>query len=272
MNVSQPAIHLNDVRVLRGERWIIDGVTLTIPVGACAALLGPNGCGKSTLMRIASGYLWASRGTTHVLGETLGEVDVPTLRRSIRLVQSTGDGEPAPEATAVEVVLTGYFGTAWLFDPVTAVMRNAATMELTRVGLAHVADHAFATLSMGEKMRCLIARALVVRPRLLLLDEPTAGLDLVGREQVLATIASLHERDKELTIVLTTHHLEELPTTTSQVVLMSQGLIVADGPPEEVLVEGKLSKAYGVAVSVVRSQGRYFATAKLQVGQADLAR
>lgn len=271
MNLSQPAISLNDVRVLRGDRWIIDGVSVEIPVGACAALLGPNGCGKSTLMRIASGYLWASRGSVHVLGETLGDVDVAMLRRSIRLVQTTGDAEPAPEATATEVVLTGYFGTAWLFDKVTDAMRVAAIAELRRVGLNHVADHEYGTLSMGEKMRCLIARALVVCPRLLLLDEPTAGLDLVGREQVLATIASLHERDKELTIVLTTHHLEELPTTTSQVVLMSNGKIVADGSPGVVLVEGTLSKAYGVAVSVTRVEGRYFATAKLDVNDTDLA-
>ena len=262
MDVSQPAIELRNVGVLRGDRWIVADVSIDVPAGACAALLGHNGCGKSTLMRVCSGYLWASRGTVRVLGETLGETDVAELRQDIRLVQAQpgGDAEPLSEATAIDIVLTGFFGTAGLYAPVDDAMRQAAITELDRVGLRHLRDHAFGTLSAGERMRCLIARAVVVRPRLLLLDEPTAGLDLVGREQVLRTIARLHDEDPRLTIVLTTHHLEELPTSTSHVLLMANGRRAAFGSPEEVLQDQVLSAAYNCRVAVTRTAGRYFAT------------
>lgn len=263
MTPSQPAIDLRNVGVLRGGRWIVEDLSVAIPTGACAALLGPNGCGKSTLMRVVSGYLWASRGQVRVLGETLGEVDVAELRQDIRLVQATGDAEPEPTATSLDIVLTGFFGTVGLYNTVDATQRRVATVELERVGLAHVADHSFATLSAGERMRCLIARALVVRPRLLLLDEPTAGLDLVGREQVLRTIAELHEQDAGLTILLTTHHLEELPISTTHVLLMTAGRQHAFGSAAEVLSDDVLSAAYGCGITVLRAGGRYFATAQL---------
>ncbi|HEV7299169.1 MAG TPA: ATP-binding cassette domain-containing protein [Tepidisphaeraceae bacterium] len=262
MTVSQPAIELQHVGVLRGDRWIVSDVSVDVPTGACTALLGHNGCGKSTLMRVISGYLWATRGTVRVLGERLGAVDVAELRQDIRLVQAQpgGDAEPLAEATAVEIVLTGFFGTTGLYAAVDDAMRCRAVTELERVGLGHLGDHAFGTLSAGERMRCLIARALVVRPRLLLLDEPTAGLDFVGREQVLRTIARLHEDDVNLTIILTTHHLEELPASTSHVLLMANGKRVAFGSPAEVLRSESLSDAYNSNVIVTRAAGRYFAT------------
>lgn len=249
--------------VLRGDRWIVDGLSVAIPTGACCALLGHNGCGKSTVMGLLSGYLWASRGQVRVLGQALGEVDVAELRQDIRLVQSTGVAQPEPEATARDVVLTGFFGTAGLYGSVDDAMRSTAAAELGRVGLTELAGHAFGTLSAGESMRCLIARALVMRPRLLLLDEPTAGLDLVGREQVLVTIAQLHERDPRLTILLTTHHLEELPVSTSHVLLMTGGRRHAFGPTAQVLRSEVLSAAYGCAVNVTERAGRFFATVTL---------
>jgi iron complex transport system ATP-binding protein len=262
MNSSQPAVELAQVGVLRGDRWILRNVSAAIPTGACAAVLGPNGCGKRTLMRVVTGYVWPTQGSVGVLGETLGETDVAELRRDIRLVQANGIVDPDPAAITSDVVLTGFFGTAGLYDRVTPTMRQAALDELNRVGLSHVADHIFGTLSAGERMRCLIARALVVRPRLLLLDEPTAGLDLVGREQVLETIAMLHREDGSLTILLTTHHLEELPISTSHVLLMSNGQIVTAGPPAKVLTDELLTQAYGCAIRVTQNEGRYFAVAK----------
>jgi iron complex transport system ATP-binding protein len=266
MNVSQPAIELDDVGLLRDDRWILGNVSVAIPTGSCTALLGHNGCGKSTLMRVISGYLWATRGTVRVLGERFGEVDVAGLRRDIRLVQASGIAEPPAEVSTTDVVLTGFFGTAALYDATTPTMRDAVARELERVGLTHVATHTYGTLSAGERMRCQIARALVVRPRLLLLDEPTGGLDLVGREHVLATLADLHEADDRLTIVLSTHHLEELPVTTSHVLLLANGRRVAFGTPVEVLSDETLSRAYGCNVNVTRADGRYFATANVRSG------
>lgn len=260
MNASQLAIELDGVGVLRDRRWILAGVSASVPTGACAALLGPNGCGKSTLMRMIGGYLWPTRGTVNVLGERFGSVDVAELRRDIRLVQATGASGPPEEMSAHDVVLTGFFGTAGLFDETTPDMHRAAALELNRVGLALLAMNAFGTLSAGERMRCQIARALVVRPKLLLLDEPTAGLDFVGRERVLGTLAGLHETQRDLTIVLTTHHLEELPVSTSHVVLLSDGRRVAEGRPTDVLTAKTLSDAYGCGVKVTQADGRFFAT------------
>jgi iron complex transport system ATP-binding protein len=259
---SQPAVDLAQVGVLRADRWILRDITASIPTGACAAILGPNGCGKSTLMRVITGYVWPTQGSVRVLGETLGETDVAQLRRDIRLVQANGIVDPDPAAIAQDIVLTGFFGTAGLYDAVTPVMRQAALNELQRMGLASVAGHAFGTLSAGERMRCLIARALVVRPRLLLLDEPAAGLDLVGREQVLEAITTLNRDDQSLTILLTTHHLEELPVSTSQVLLMSNGQTIATGPPAKVLTDELLTRAYNWPIHVTKNEGRYFAIAQ----------
>ncbi len=264
MNLSQPAIELQDVGVLRDDRWILGDISTSIPVGACAALLGPNGCGKSTLMRVISGYLWATRGVVRVLGETFGQTDIAELRKDIRLVQATGDAEPEPEMSTTDVVLSGFFGTSGLFARTTHAMHETAASEIERVGLSHVATHAYGTLSAGERMRCQIARALVVQPKLLLLDEPTAGLDLVGREHVLGTITSLNETDRSLTIVLTTHHLEELPASTSHVLLLSNGKTIAYGKTSDVLTPACLSQAYGYDVNVTQVDGRFFATAQVR--------
>jgi iron complex transport system ATP-binding protein len=202
-----PAIRLSGVGFRREGRWILDDIHWTVPAGACAAILGPNGSGKSTLTRIIAGHLWPTVGEVQVLGENFGEVDLHALRRDLRLVQSSSPVEMDPDLTAVEVVLSGFFGTVGLYDLVSREMHERAADVLDRVGMHAVADHRFTTLSNGERMRCLIARALVVQPRLLLLDEPTAGLDLLAREQVLATVQALFE-DKEAppTVVLITHH------------------------------------------------------------------
>src|SRR5215213_8785319 len=183
-----PAIDLRHAGVLRDGRWILRDASWVVPAGACAAVLGPNGSGKSTLTRILAGHLWPSAGTVTVLGETFGEVNLVDLRKNIRLVQAAGPYDVDPALTTREVVLTGYFSTIGLYDATTPEMEGEADRLLDLVGLRAVGDHPYSTLSSGERVRSLIARALVLRPRLLLLDEPTAGLDLLAREQVLATV------------------------------------------------------------------------------------
>ena len=207
------------------DRWILRDITWEVPAGACAAILGPNGSGKSTLTKVIAGHLWPSAGDVRVLGEHFGEVDLHALRRGLRLVSSTSPVELDPDLTAHEVAMTGFFGTLGLYDEVDAPMRDAAAEILDRVGLHPVADHRYSTLSSGERMRCLIARALVIRPRLLMLDEPTMGLDFLAREQVLAAVQSLStaDADERPTVLMITHHLEELPPLVSHVLLLSEG-------------------------------------------------
>ena len=259
------AIKLAGVGVRRGETWILSGLDWSVPAGACAAILGPNGSGKSTLARILACHLWPTEGEASVLGSRMGEANLLDVRRSIRLVQSAGPYDVDPELTAHQVVLTGFFGTIGLYDAVTDEMNREASRLLAQVGLTHVASHPYATLSSGERVRSLIARALAVRPGLLLLDEPTAGLDLLAREQVLATVQRMFERrdgtggeSPPPTTVFITHHVEELPPATSHVLLLSRGRAAAAGSPAEVLRGDVLSRAYDFDVQVRQSNGRYY--------------
>ena len=252
----ESSIELKGVSLRRGDMWILRDVFWSVPSGACAAILGPNGSGKSTLTRILAGHLWPTGGDVRVAGGVFGETSLPELRRHIRLVQSAGPYDVDPQLTAVEAVLTGFFGSIGLYEAVTDTMRVRAESLLASVGLSHVASHTYATLSSGERVRTLIARALVEWPRLLLLDEPTAGLDLLAREQVLATVQRLiTTRDpKPPTVLMITHHVEELPPATSHVLLLSKGQVAASGTPAEVLRAEVLSPVYGCPLEV-RWQG-----------------
>lgn len=259
MMESPEAIQLQGIGFRRENHWILREINWSVPNGSCAAILGPNGSGKSTLTRIIAGHLWPTVGQARVLGQAFGEIDLHALRRDLRLVQSTSPVEMDPDLTARDLVLSGFFGTLGLYDQTTPEMCDAAIDVLDRVGLHQVADHRYTTLSSGERMRCLIARALVVRPRLLLLDEPTAGLDLLAREQVLATIQALFENGQSPpTVVFITHHLEELPPATTNVLLLSDGRAAAQGPPRDVLRQEVLSTVYGCPMRVTHEAGRYY--------------
>ena len=260
MSTDQPAaIHLTNVGLRRGDTWILRAINWTVPQGACAAILGPNGSGKSTLTRILACHYWPTEGASSVLGANFGDANLLDLRRSIRLVQPTGPYDIDSELTAREVVLTGFFGTLGLYDPTDSAMEAEADRLLQQVGLPHVKDHVYATLSSGEKVRNLIARALVREPRLLLLDEPTSGLDLLAREQVLATVQALFETQQSPpTVVFITHHVEELPPATSQVLLLDQGRTAAIGTPAQVLQNDILSRVYRCPVEVRVEGGRHY--------------
>ena len=253
-----PAIELNDVHLSRGDTHILRGINWRVPQGVCAAILGPNGSGKSTLTRILACHMWPTRGSVSVLGGRFGETNLLEARKVIRLVQAAGPYDVVPELTTREVALTGFFSSIGLYDPVTEDMQAEADRLLNLVGLSHVATHAYATLSSGEKVRALMARALVVKPKLLLLDEPTSGLDLLAREQVLATVQMMFQGQEDPpTVVLITHHVEELPPATSQVLLLDTGTVAADGKPAEVLQADVLSRVYRCPLDVRFGNGRY---------------
>lgn len=256
---QQLAIDLRGIGLRRGDRWILKDIDWQVRTGTCAAVLGPNGSGKSTLTRILACHLWPTQGECAVLGQRFGEAELAEIRKSVRLLQPAGPYDVDPELTALEVVLTGFLGTIGLYHEVNEEMRWAAQEALRQVGLSALHDHAYSTLSSGERVRSLIARGLVVRPGLLLLDEPTAGLDLLAREQILGTVQALFEGPGERpTVVMITHHLEELPPATAQVLVLSEGRAAAVGRPEEVLTSSVLSKVYRCPVEVRRSNGRFY--------------
>jgi iron complex transport system ATP-binding protein len=230
-----------------GERW---------------ALLGQNGAGKTTLLTLAAAVEFPSRGTVEILGCTMGRTDVGRLRESIGFVDARLSGRFAPLLSVREVVRTGATGTVGYFEErLTALDLDRVEALLTTFGLGALGERRFGDCSHGERKRALIARALVARPRLLLLDEPGAGLDLPGRETLLTALDRLAWDEPALALVVTTHHVEELPTSTTHALLLREGRIVASGPAAEVLAAGPLSACFGVALAVRRQDGRWSATA-----------
>ena len=253
------AIDVRNVGVIRSNRWILKNITWQVPAKSCAAILGPNGSGKSTLARILSAYLWPSEGDVRVLGEHFGDCDMPALRSQIKMVQPAGPYDVDASLTASEVVLTGFFNSIGLYHTPTPAMQTEAHRLLRQVGLHEHTSQLYETLSSGERVRALIARALVQKPKLLILDEPTAGLDLLAREQILATIQSLFDQPHDPpTTILITHHIEELPPATSSLLLLSEGKIAAVGRPDQVLTPSILSKLYNCPVQVRQSAGRFY--------------
>jgi iron complex transport system ATP-binding protein len=255
---QQPAVEMRGVGVMRDGRWILRNIDWTVAAGSLSAILGANGSGKSTLARIAACHLWPTAGQCSVLGGRFGQANLPELRRRIRLVQSAGPYDVDPTLTARQVVLTGYFGSIGLYQAADHAMTRHAESLLRQVGLAAVVDHPYSSLSSGERMRSLIARAIVTQPELLILDEPTSGLDVLARERVLATIQLLLESPAAPTIILITHHIEELPPTTSQVLLLADGQPAAVGVMNAVLRPDILSRTFGFPVEVRSSGGRYY--------------
>jgi iron complex transport system ATP-binding protein len=258
---SPLVLRASGVDLVRGGRVLLNQVSVTIEAGEHWALLGPNGAGKSTLLQIMATYAHPTRGELDILGARLGRVNVFTLRPQIGHVSAHHRVEPS--RTAREVVLTGVTGT---IEPVPGQppgsgdrVRAEALIELT--GLASRADTPWRVLSQGERARVLIARALLSRPRLLLLDEPAAGLDVAGREQLLASLDELREQEPALATVLVTHHLEELPASTTHALLLRGGATLAAGPADEVLTTELVSDCFGYPIAIARHAGRWAALA-----------
>ncbi|GAC1365709.1 MAG: ATP-binding cassette domain-containing protein [Actinomycetota bacterium] len=247
------------VRVWTPERVVLlDDISWTVSEGEHWALLGPNGAGKSTLLRIAAGVRHPSSGSVDVLGRRLGRVDIRTLWPLIGFVDATH--RTPSEVSVQHAVLTGASGTIWplmeRYGP--AEYRRAGSL-LELMGAGQLAHREFGTCSDGERARVLIARSLMPAPRLLLLDEPTAGLDMAGREDLLAALAQLSAAEPALASVVVSHHLEDLPVTTSHAMLLASARSVAVGGVQEVLVDGTVSGCFGVLVHISRTAGRWAA-------------
>jgi iron complex transport system ATP-binding protein len=266
--VTTPAFSLDAVSLWRWDarlgrrRPILDAVSWSAGAGERWALLGPNGAGKTTLLTLLGAVEFPSTGITEVLGARLGRTDVFRLRERIGFVDARLGSRFAPALSVEQVVLTGATGTIGLFEErVTDTDRERADSLVTTFGVRAVLSQRYADCSHGERTRTLVARALVSRPKLLLLDEPGAGLDLEGRETLLAALSRLAVEEPELATVLTTHHLEELPTETTHALLLRDGRVVSAGPVVPTLSAEALSVCFGLRVDVVRSNGRWHAVA-----------
>ncbi len=256
------AIALEDAEVrVAGTGTILGPVTMHVRTGERWVLLGPNGSGKTTLLSVAGAWRQPSSGRARVLGAALGRSDVRAIRARIGHVGHTVNERLRTGLRVRDVVLTGRSSTleTWFqaYGPEDIAEADA---RLAQAGCQELADRPLSTCSQGERARVLLARALFGHRSLLLFDEPAAGLDLVAREQVVAAMDATAGEDGS-TSVLATHHLEEIPTSTTHAALLRSGRIVSQGNVEDVLSGGSLSETFGIAVEVERRGGRWSAFA-----------
>jgi iron complex transport system ATP-binding protein len=265
------ALAFTSVSLWTPQRFdILQDIDWVVRPGERWALIGPNGSGKSTLLSLAGAVRHPSRGQVSVLGHVLGRVDMPALRRDIGYVDA--GGTVIDWLTAEDVVLTGIGATLrplwWTYSDEDRVR---AREMLALLGCADLADREIGTCSQGERGRVRIARALVAQPRLLLLDEPAVGLDLAAREALIAALDRLSGEQPELTSVLVTHHLEEIPPSTTHALLLREGQIVAAGAIGEALTSDTLSACFGLPVECRHDGERWSARAPADWRRSALA-
>jgi iron complex transport system ATP-binding protein len=253
-------VRMDSVGVRRGASTLLDQVDWQVELDEKWVVLGPNGAGKTTLLRLAATELYPTCGLVHVLGQRLGRTDVFELRPRIGFSSSSlASRIPSDEVVADLVISAGYAVLGRWRERYEDVDRTRAAGLLTALGVDGMAGRRFGTLSEGERKRVLIARALMTDPELLLLDEPAAGLDLGGREDLLARLSTMANDPDAPATVLVTHHVEEIPPGFTHAMLMREGAVVAQGLLEAVLSEDNLSKAFGVDLALQRVGERYFA-------------
>ncbi len=257
-------VALDGVTLFAGDATALDRVHWRVGDGERWVVLGPNGAGKSSLARLTAAYDLPSRGTVQVLGERFGRVDLRDLRRRIGYAGAPLARLLRPELTALEAVVTGPRAVATTYRQSFTPddwARARSLLDAWGAG-GGLAGRRVADLSEGERQRVLLARALWDGPELLVLDEPTAGLDMGGRERLVAQLAALQPGGPLRAVVLVTHHLEEIPPGFDHALLLAAGRVVAAGPVEAVLQPATLSRCFGLPLTVTRQDGRWTAWAR----------
>jgi iron complex transport system ATP-binding protein len=261
----KPVLEVSGLCVRRGESSLLQDVHWHIHPGEHWVLLGANGSGKTSLLKALTGYLSPSAGEYSVLGQRYGASDWRELRLKIGVVTSAFTASIPPAETALETVMSGKFAQLDLWARVNARDRKSAAKLLSVVDAEALAERPWLYLSQGERQRVLIARALMARPRLLILDEPCAGLDPIAREhflQLVNTLASHQERSgRAMALVLVTHHVEEITSVFTHALLLRRGRVMAAGPCESILTSRNLAQTFGAPLKLSRSSnGRYALT------------
>ncbi|MGB7448264.1 MAG: ABC transporter ATP-binding protein [Ornithinimicrobium sp.] len=250
------------VGVIRSGNALLHDVTWSVEEGERWVVIGPNGAGKTTLLQLAAARMHPTHGVAGVLGEVLGAVDVFELRPRIGVCSaSIAERLPAGERV-LDVVLTASWSVVGRFaEEYDAVDEHRAAGLLAALGVGHLSDRQYGTLSEGERKRVQIARALMTDPELMLLDEPAAGLDLRGREDLVARLQVLAEDIEAPALVLVTHHVEEIPPGFTDILMLREGEVVAAGPIESTLTAENLSRTFDLSLVVDRHGERWAARA-----------
>jgi len=258
--VTTAVVQMSGVDVVRGSAHLLRGVDWTVHEDQRWVLLGPNGAGKTTLMQLASAQMHPTRGTVTLLGETLGSVDVFELRPRIGLTSASLAQRIAPAERVGDVVVSaGYAVVGRWRERYDVHDLTRAGMLMQQWGVAPYANRPFGTLSEGERKRTQIARALMTDPELLLLDEPGAGLDLGGREDLVSRLTDLAHDPYAPAQVLVTHHVEEIPPGYTHAMLLRDGGVVAAGPIDDVVTADLLGETFGLPLALGRVRGRFTA-------------
>jgi iron complex transport system ATP-binding protein len=257
INAPAPAVRIENADFVRNGRYILAGIDWCIGRGEHWALLGANGSGKTTLLKLINGYEWATRGAITVLGQRFGQCDIRALRKSIGWVSSSLEQRVPPRLTASRVVASGLDASIGVYRDFAPEEEARVAEALAAMNAADTAGRAFGLLSQGEQQRVIIARALVAQPRLLILDEPCAGLDPKARHAFLSDLGRLAESQSSPTMIYVTHHIEEIRPWLTRVLALRDGKIAAMGDRGEVLTAETLGRIFGVHCDVHESNGAY---------------
>src|SRR5512139_3493578 len=252
---APPIVDLHVASFVRDGRRILDDVRWTMRAGEHWVLFGANGSGKSTLLSIVAGYEWPSEGWVSVLGERYGRCEMPAIKRRIGLVSARLFDWLPDRQRAVEVAATGLYAAIGAWRVLTPADLEAGRATLARIGAEAVADAPYGVLSQGEKQRVMIARALVRAPELLILDEPCAGLDPVARERFLEDVGGVCAAPGGPTLLMVTHHVEEVRAPIDHALLLRDGRVVVEGPLERALTSETLTRTFGAPVALERAGG-----------------
>lgn len=263
---------LDDVSIHRGTTQILSHVTWRVDEGQHWVILGPNGAGKTTIARMASARLFPSSGTVEVLNERLGRVDISELHPRIGLCSSALAGHVHPSETVASVVMSGSYGRIGVWrEEYDDIDLDRAHAILTALGTGPLVSRTWGGLSSGERKRVEIARALMPDPELLVLDEPASGLDVAGREQLLAALSEIIRSPGAPSIVLVTHHLEEIPVGFTHALALRAGEVVRSGTLPSVLSDEVMSTTFGLPLEITRDRGRYSARGRLRPSEGTTA-
>ncbi len=255
-------LQLRQATVRRGSKLLLDSVDWTVEEDERWAVLGPNGAGKTTMLQLAAATMHPTSGQVAIFGERLGAVDVFELRPRIGLSSAAlAQRIPGGELVVDVVVSAGYAVIGRWREAYGRLDVGRARALLTRFGVGELADRTYGTLSEGERKRVQIARALMTDPELLLLDEPAAGMDLGGREDLLRRLGMFAVDAEAPAMILVTHHVEEIPPGMTHALLLREGRVVSQGLIGDVLTSENLSEAFGLTLTVEREAARFFARA-----------
>jgi iron complex transport system ATP-binding protein len=255
-----PVLQFAGVTVRRGEATLVEDVDWTVEEDERWVILGPNGAGKTTLMQVASAQLHPTDGVAGILGEVLGAVDVFDLRPRVGLTSAAlAERIPRNELVRDVVVSASYSVLGRWRERYDDLDHRRAADLMNELGVGRLADRTFGTLSEGERKRVQIARALMTDPELLILDEPAAGLDLGGREDLVSTLSVLAMDGEAPAIILVSHHVEEIPPGFTHVLMLREGRVTTSGPLEQVMTEEALSATFGMPLVLQHQAGRWAA-------------